>query len=880
MVGAEYGRASVNIVSKSGSNEYHGSAWEFLRNKAMDARPFNLNQSDLPKFQRNQFGATLGGPILKEKLFGFLAYEGLRVRQAGSGLTSILVPSSLQRAGDFSKTVGGIFDPNSLANGIRTQFPDNKIPASRINPLSMAALNAIPLATNPVTNFYENSNGILSQNNENYSGRFDYNARPNWTVFGRYSLSDEDAKIPATVPGRDVINVARSQNVVLGSTAVITSNLLNETRVSYGRLNILNGLPEISFDVNGQKTAIPQFIVAGYPTMGGTGGYNATTGGGVVNVRNNTYQIYDNVSWRRGRHGVKFGGEIYYVQYNRIESPNTIGNYQFTNGFTTRTAKNDGTGDALASMLLGLPQIANRTVGPSRIDGRQWSYSAYIQDDVRLTSKIILNLGLRYEVAPPMYDARQQMSSVDYSKVPSPQSIFAEGKLATYKPTLFICGQSGYAKGCANTDKNNFAPRVGIVWSATPKTVVKVGSGIFYALNDLNPLFRLAAGLPGNIAQTVNSDNFIPKFQNFDVFGPAVVSSSLTGLQAAGIDYNQRTSYSIQWNASVQRELAKDLVIEVGYLASLGLKLEQNVQPNNAQPGIGAIDPRRPYAGVVYAPGTQFPGYISVLGDSAPVGFINFLPHSAQSNYHALTMRFEKRFNKGFSFLNSYTFSKAITNAPQFRNAGGVNGNENSPAQDSFNLAAERGLASFNIAHRWVSTGLYTLPFGKDQQYLQEGIAGKILSNIQFSGIFSMQTGFPFTINLQGDSANVGAGTGGIYVRPNAVPGVTAELSGSDRSTNRFFNTLAFTQPAAGTFGNVGKNTVVGPGLTNLDLVIAKEIPFRERIRFQLRAEAFNVLNHSNYSIVGRIINTPATFGKVLGQLDPRQIQFAAKLSF
>jgi hypothetical protein len=880
MVSAEYGRASVNIVSKSGSNEYHGSGWEFLRNKAMDARPFNLSQSELPKYQRNQYGATLGGPVLKEKLFAFLSYEGLGVRQAGSGLTSVSVPTALQRTGDFSRTPGGIFDPNSLANGIRAQFPDNRIPASRINAQSLAAVNTLPLATNSATNFYENSNGILSQNNENYSGRFDYNARPNWSVFGRYSLSDEDAKIPATVPGRDVINVARSQNVVLGSTAVITSNLINETRISYGRLSILNGLPELSFDVNGTKTAIPQFIVAGFPTMGGTGGYNATTGGGVVNVRNNTYQLYDNVSWRRGRHGIKFGGEIYHVQYNRIESPNTLGNYQFTNGFTTRTAKNDGTGDALASMLLGLPQVANRAVGPSRIDGRQWSYSAYIQDDIRLASNVTLNIGLRYELAPPMYDERQQMASIDYSKVPSSQSIFAENKLAFYKPAFFICGQSGYAKGCANTDKNNFAPRVGVVWSANPKTVVKVGSGIFYALNDLNPLFRLAAALPGNITQTVNSDNFIPKFSNFDVFGPAVVSSSLTGLQAAGIDYNQRTSYTIQWNASVQRELAKDLVVEAGYLASLGLKLEQNVQPNNAQPGLGAIDPRRPYAGVVYAPGTQFPSYVSVVGDSVPVGFINFLPHSAQSNYHALLVRFEKRFTKGFSFLNAYTFSKAITNAPQFRNAGGVNGNENSPAQDSFNLAAERGLASFNIAHRWVSTGLYTLPFGKQAQYLPEGLAGRILGGIQLSAIFSMQTGFPFTINLQGDSANVGAGTGGIYIRPNAVPGATAALSGSERSTSRFFNTAAFTQPAAGTFGNAGKNTVIGPGLTNVDLVIAKEIPFRERLRFQIRAEAFNIANHSNYSIVGRIINTPATFGKVLGQLDPRQIQFGAKLIF
>ena len=523
------------------------------------------------------------------------------------------MPSALQRAGDFSKsTPAGIFDPNSFANGIRTQFPDNKIPASRINPMSLAAMNAIPLSSNSTTNLFENSNGILTQNNENYSGRLDYNLKPGWNLFGRYSLSDEDAKIPATVPGRDVINVARSQNAVIGSTAVVTNNLLNETRISFGRLSILNGLPELSFSVGGQNMAIPQLLVAGYPTMGGTGGYNATTGGGVVNVRNNTYQIYDNVSWHRGRHSIKFGAEIYHVQYNRIESPNMLGNYQFTNGFTTRTAKADGTGDALASMLLGLPQIANRAVGPSRIDGRQWSYSAYIQDDFKLSPTITLNLGIRYELSPPMYDAHQQMSSVDYSKIPSPQSIFAEGKLAFYKPTLFICGQSGYSKGCANTDKNNFAPRVGIVWAANPKTVVKAGSGLFYALNDLNPLFRLAAGLPGNIAQTVNSDNFIPKFSNFDVFGPAVVSSALTGLQAAGIDINQRTSYSIQWNFSVQRELARDLVLEAGYLASLGLKLEQNVQPNNAQPGLGAIDPRRPFGGVVYADGTKFPDYVSV----------------------------------------------------------------------------------------------------------------------------------------------------------------------------------------------------------------------------------------------------------------------------
>jgi hypothetical protein len=211
---------------------------------------------------------------------------------------------------------------------------------------------------------------------------------------------------------------------------------------------------------------------------------------------------------------------------------------------------------------------------------------------------------------------------------------------------------------------------VGIVYSLDEKTVVRTGFGVFYAGNDLNGLFRLAAGLPGNIAQTLNSDNFVPRFQSFDVFGPAEVGP--VQIQAAGIDLFQRSSYAMQWNFGIQREVAKGFVVEAGYLATAGLKLEQNVQPNNALPGTGAIDPRRPYAGVEFAPGTVFPSYIRVTGNSVPVGFVNYLPHSAQSNYHAGLLRIERRFNGSTAFLSSYTFSKAITNAPQFRNAGGA----------------------------------------------------------------------------------------------------------------------------------------------------------------------------------------------------------------
>jgi hypothetical protein len=863
MVPAEYSRASVNVVSKSGTNDLHGAAWEFLRNKDVDARPFNL-ASALPQFQRNQFGANLGNPLVKNRLFSFFSYEGLRVHQAGANLTTVTVPTALERQGDFSQSKGTIKDP---ATG--QPFANNQIPTAQLNPLSLAGVQALPL---PVSgSAYVNTNELLLQNNNNYSGRLDFTATSKWNLFGRFSRSNENANIPFTVPDRAALNDARSTNAALGSTYVIHSNLLNETRLGFSRLRLTTGLPEPSFNVDGAETHLPQFNLGGsFPLFGGAGSFNTTNaGGGIALSRDTTYQLYDNLAWTHGRHVIKLGAEIDQVRYSRFEAPSVLGAFQFAGRFT---------GNTVADFLLGLSSTASRAVGPNRIDAQQWMYAVYVQDDFRIRSNVTLNLGLRYELAPPFYDTRSQMGSIDYGQVPSPQTIFASGKTAFYTPTFFVCGQSGYPQGCAYTDKNNVAPRVGLVWAVSPKTVVRGGGGVFYANSDANPLFRLAAGLPDNIAQTRSITTYSPATQGYNVFGPGVVGP--TQIQAAGIDLNQRTSYSLQWNFSVQRELAKNVVLEAGYLATLGLKLEQNVQPNNALPSTNtAVDPRRPYAGLVYAPGTVFPNYLQVVGNTVPVGFVNFLPHSAQSNYHSGFLRLEKRFSGGVSFLTAYTFSKAITNAPQFRNAGGVTGAENSPPQDSFNLAAERGLASFDVRQRWVTTALYSLPFGKNGHWLKQGWGSKLAGGFELSGIYTMQTGFPFTVNLKGDSANVGAGTGGIFVRPNPVPGQSEQLDSSLRSTSAWFNTSAFSVPPAGQFGSVGRNTVIGPGLTNLDVVLQRNIPIRERVNLQLRAEFFNALNHSNYNIVGRILNDPL-FGVVQSQLDPRQLQFGLKVLF
>ncbi len=875
---AKYGRASggqVNVVTKSGSNEFHGTAWNFLRNRVFDARPFNLNQSRLPKYQQNQFGASAGAPVVKNKVFVFGAYEGLRIRQAAAGLTTVAVPTAAQRAGDFSGFAPGIFDPDTLANGVRQPFPGNRIPESRINPLTRAAQAAMPLPTIG-TNQYVNATGVLIQDADNYSLRGDWVVNEKTTLFGRFSLWDEGNVIPDVVPDRDRIGGSRPQNVVIGSTQVLRPSLVNEIRGGFNRLRFEDGLPEPLFNVNGTRQVLPRFVVAGYPVMGGAGGFTGTTGGGQVRVRNNTFQIYDNLSWMKGRHTISAGGEMLWIQYNRFESANVTGQFQFVPGYTSRTLANDGTGNILASMLLGLPQQGSRSVGPSRIDARQQYLGLYLQDDLRLTQKLTLNLGLRYELAPPMYDHRQQMGSIDYGGVPGPRDIFAEGRLAFYEPTFFICGQSGYPKGCAYTDKNNWAPRVGLAWTVLPRTVIRAGAGLFYAATDANPLFRLAAVLPGNIAQTLSANAFTPQFRNFDIFGPAIVGPQQ--IQQAGIDLHQRTSYSTQWSFNIQQELRRDMVLEVGYLATMGLKLEQNVQPNNARPGTGAVDPRRPYRALRFAPGTRFPAYVVVSGNSVPVGFINYLPRSAQSNYHALSLRFEKRFSGGLSWLTSYNWAKAITNAPQFRNAGGAGGAENSPPQDSHFLRGERGLASFDVRHRMVNTMVWDLPFGKNRRWLGSGgPADWLLGGWQLSGIHSMQTGFPFTANLAGDTAGIGGGTGAILIRPNAVPGQTSRLAGDQRTTSRWFNTAAFVLPPAAAFGNVGRNTIIGPGLVNLDLTAAKNFRLAERFQVQFRSEFFNVFNNANYNVVGRIINNPQ-FGVVQNQLPPRQIQFALRL--
>ena len=873
---AEYGHAAgaqVNVVTKSGGNEWHGDGWEFVRNRVFDSRPFNLASPDLPKFQRNQFGGTIGGPIRKNKIFVFGGYERLALRQAAAGLTTVTVPTALERQGNFTASNTMIYD---ALTSPRAPFAGDIIPASRLNPLAAVAINAVPSADVPgSTNKYINTDEVLTQDSHNYSLRADYVVTPAITMFGRYSGTHENDSSPGTVPGRATIGTALPQNGAYGMTWVAGPHTVNEFRAGFNRMKYSSGLEQPSFNVNGVETALPYFELKIYADMGGSGG-------GASVVRDNTFQAYDNVSYQTGRHLIKAGVEWMFIQYVPVTQPNLLGAYQFSTGQTAQGSASDGTGSVLASFLLGYSSIASRTLGAQRMDGHQPIGSFYVQDQIRVTPKLTVDAGLRYEIAPPLYDTRGQTMGLDFSKIPTAQAIFATGQTGIYEPTFFICGQAGYPKSCAYTDKNNLAPRFGLAWQAAPRTVFRMGAGIYYSLTDFSSISRQTNSLPATIAQTLSTTSFAPTYQGYgtSVFPPSVVVGPSSTVNLYSIDLNQRTSYAIQLSSSIQHQIGKDGVVEIGYLGTLGIKLQQNVQVSNALPGAAAtVNQRRPYVGAVFAPGTVFPSYINVQGTSVGSTLLATLPNVAQSNYHSLYIRGEKRFSHGLSYLSSFTFSKAITNAPQFRNAGGATGSENSPPQNSFDLSAERGLAAFDAKLRWVNTAVVELPFGAGKRWLSQGVLSQVLGGWQIAGIVSMQSGFPFTINVSGDTANIGGGSGGILIRGNPVPGQSAELPANQRSTGRWFNTSAFVAPPASQFGLLGRNTLVGPGLFNIDTTVSKHFRIRERYRVEIRAEAFNLSNTPNYSQIGRIINAP-DYGNIDSQLPPRQLQFGGKVTF
>jgi hypothetical protein len=883
------GGGQVNIVTRSGGNQFHGTAYEFLRNNVLDAHSFNDMGSN--HFVQNNFGGSASGPITKNTFF-FVNYEGLRHTKAMTMVETVPTPEEID--GDFSMSGATIYNPFSAHPNpafdptkpvsksnpqiIRDPFPGNVIPQNLISPVAQAfmkkyvptpnlemgmgpsmTMNGAPV----VIGAGMDSNNYMDIRNERHvidqgTVRVDRAFTRGDTLTARYSLSSENGFMPQNLPGFGAFHDNFSQHGSLAWTRVLTPHVLNIGSFTISRLamhrssennednDIVSelGIQGVGFGGKGAFGA-PWFNVQGYSGMGDS--FAATP----MKAWDTIFELRDSLSWQKGRHGLKFGGS-----YRRYIWPmwgffQNRGYYQFTNGFTTQTATNDGTGSALASFLLGLPAVRQRQAGIPQMQLRQWSADGFAQDTWQLTNTTTIDFGLRYEYMSALTDIRYTNTNL----------VFQNGQ-----PMVFVGGQNGYPDGLTYANRLNFAPRFGIAQNV-PRLgiVIHTAYGIFYTPVDLNTWCNQRHNVPYVFPETNQSDNFIPSINGFNFAAPVL---GKTVVSFAAFDPHAPSQYIQQWSASVQKSLGQETTLEVGYLGSRGFHLQRSHLINNALPGAGPIQPRRPYKTLSFVPNTALPDNVTVLSTTFPVSGINLLENSAQSWYDAGYVNLRRRYAHGLSLLANYTWSKSLSNAPDFRSPMF----ESAIPQDNNDLAAEKGPAC-DVRHRFALSAVYDLPTLRGSSWMRS-----LTKDWHVSSVYQVQSGFPFTISVFGDTANAGTLLGENPIRANAT-GQPIFPSGTRNST-LWFNPGAFATPAAFTFGNVGRNSVYGPGMQTLDLAIYRGFALTERTRFEIRGEFYNALNHTNLGTPNRFVNTPQ-FGTITEAATPgREIQLGARISF
>jgi len=890
------GGGQINIATRTGTNEFHGTAYEFLRNDIFDARAFNDMDSS-SHLVRNNFGASLGGPIKRNKSFFFFNYEGLRHTKSMTMVDT--VPTADEVMGDFSMAGVTIYNPFSArpnptfdptkpispANPqvIRDPFPGNVIPQNLIDPkaqlflqkyiprpnleMGMNGCGMTMMGVPTVIGGGADCNNYLDVRNEHHvtdqaTIRFDQTFRRGDSLFARYSFNSERGFMPQNLPGFGANHDNLSQNGTVGWNHIFNSTIVNTGTITISRLamhrtsensftnDIVSelGITGVGFGGQGAFGA-PWFAVQGYSGMGDT--YIATP----MHAWDTILEARDTLSWQIGKHSLKLGGSYRNYIWPMWGFFQNRGFYQFTNGFTTRTATNDGTGSALASYLLGLPAVKQRQAGVPQMQLRQWYADAFIQDSFQITRNTTIQMGLRYEYMSPLKDIRYANTNL----------VFQNGV-----PSVFIGGQQGYPEGLTNANKLKLAPRFGFSHSLPDHGIVVHGAfGIFFTPVDMNTWCNQRHNVPYVFPETQQSDNFTPApgivATHFN-FAPAVLG--VTTVSFAAFELNPPAQYIEQWSASVEKSLGKETTLEVGYLGSHGLHLQRSHLINNAPPGPGAIGPRRPFKTLSFLPGMVLPQDIIVANTTFPVSGINLLENSAQSWYEAGYVNIRRRFAQGWTFLANYTFAKNLSDAPDFRSPMF----ESAAPQNNSDLAAEKGLAC-DIRHRFSLSTVYNLPALR-----KSGFARALTKDWRLSAIFQVQSGYPLTISVFGDTANAGTLLGENPIRANYTG--QAIFGQGTHTAAQWFNPAAFATPAAFTFGNVGRNTIYGPGRQTLDLALQREFSITEKIKFQIRAEAFNALNHTNLGTPNRFVNTPQ-FGTITEAATPaREIQLGARLSF
>ena len=892
------GGGQINIVTVGGTSEFHGTVYEFLRNGAMDATSFESMGNN--HMVQNNFGASLGGPIAHRHTFFFLNYEGFRHAMTDTMIDT--VPTLKEISGDFSQSGVNIYDP---ANG-RAQFQYNGvfnvIDPTRINSAAKTFLqkyvpgpNVTPGMTMPCGSAMMGAPGVVAagadcnnymdvrnelQVNNQGTARIDQVFANGDSITGRYSLSSETGFTPGEMPpggvgtllpGFGSFNDNFSQqgniswNKILGPTRVNTA-AITVSRLAMHRYdenaytnNIVSqlGIAGVGFGGDGAFGS-PFFNVQGYSPMGDN--YSATP----MKAWDTVAEGRDTFSWQEGRHSLKFGADYRKFIWPMWGFFQNRGYYQFTKGFTTDNGTNDATGSALASFLLGLPAVKQRQAGIPQMQLRQWYADGFAQDSFRATRTTTIEIGLRYEFMDPLVDISYTNTNLTFNNG---------------TPSAFVGGQNGYPRGLKYPNTHNLAPRFGFS-QALPNfgLVFHSAFGIFYTPVDMNTWCNQRHNVPYVFPETQQSDNFTPPaslFANQLNFGPAVLGQTTVSFTA--MDPNAPSQYIEQWSTSVEKSLGSNTTLEIGYIGAHGVHLQRAHLINNALPGPGPIGPRRPFPKIAFIPDTVLPSNISYVAPASgcpngticfPVSTINLLEDTAQSWYDAGYVNMRRRYSHGFTFLGNYTWSKNLSNAPDFRSPMF----ESSIPQNNNDLAAEKG-PSCDVRHRFALSAVYSVPGFTNSRWTSQ-----LAKNWQLSTVYQVQTGFPFTISVFGDTANSGTVLGENPIRANYTG--QPVFGGGTRTATAWFNPAAFATPAAFTFGNAGRNSVYGPGMQTLDFAVARIFSISERAKFQFRGEFFNALNHTNLGTPDRFVNTPQ-FGTITEATTPgRQIQLSARLSF
>ena len=901
MYDAQYGRTGgglITFASKGGTNEFHGSVYHFLRNEVLDANNWFNNRAGNPKghFVYNQFGASIGGPIAANKLFFFFNYEG--IRNVRGTFTSGRTPTQAERSGSFSEAIHDPLTGNSENGFTRSPFPNNQIPQSRWDPVAGNITSFWPAANTTGSNNFI-SNAPSSDVENQYNARIDLHATDSNRLFGRFSINRNDGANPDpynNIASPGWTTKINNLNIVLDDTMTLSPTLIVDVRYGFAQQENVRVAFSIGTDITQfgwpqsyadalQGDLLPQIRPSGFLRL---------SRGTLFDRTGRTHVAVGNVTKVVGKHTLKFGGDFRAYQADWVNNGNASGTFNFNKNFTRGPDALRGSGgNEYATFLLGYPTGGSITFIEPFVSTSPY-FAMYLQDDFRVSTKLTLNVGLRYDVEIPRSEERDRLSWFD-SVVASP--IAGDVGIPDLKGGLRFLGADGQSRQ-QDTDWNRFGPRFGFAYQVMPQTVIRGGYGITYLpiqtryQSNSNQGFASSTGvvtsLDGNRTPAAQlSDPYPDGFNAPEGAAPGLLSSLGQGFGTL-LRTEKNVGYSQQWSFNIQRELGTDVLFDAAYSGSKGSKLPMPLAINSLNSDLLVLEDA-----LLESVPNPFAPFVSTgpLSRSTTTTQQLLLPHPqfrglrsnvnqlGSSTYHSLQLKLNKRFSSGVSVLGGYTFSKLITDTAGF-GTGFLDANPG--FQDAYNRALDRAISPEDVSSRFVVSWVWELPFGTGRKYLSDTsrAVDQILGGWQINGIATFAAGQPIVI---GNSVGTVSGA----TRPNNN-GQSAKKSGrvQDR-LDEYYETSVFTRPGPYEFGSTPRTLpdVRADGPQNFDISVFKHFTFTERVRLQFRAEFFNIFNTPQFAAAGgrgRSSNFGTSqFGRIFRtRNNPRDIQFGLRLSF